>query len=213
MFSHWRRVLPLAFAKAMSAGRARKRRLISTGPTRKRAKRLCLRLERGGKPGKQQPPSVEYPRIHGYEILGELGKGGMGVVYKARQIKADRLVALKMILHGDHADDAGPRPLPHRGRGHRPLAASHIVQIYEIGEHDGLPFFSLEFCPGGSLDKKLKGTPLPPQEAADLVETLARAMHAAHKRGVVHRDLKPANILLAGRAGSAQRRTRLSLRR
>src|SRR5207302_9593886 len=76
------------------------------------------------------------------------------------------------------------------------LQHPHIVQIHEIGECDGLPFFSLEFCPGDSLDKKLKGVPMPPVEAAALVETLARAMDAAHQAGVVHRDLKPANVLL-----------------
>src|SRR5262249_11366908 len=73
----------------------------------------------------------------------------------------------------------------------------NIVQIYEVGEHDGLPYFSLEFCPGGSLARKLARTPQPPRDAAALVRTLARAMHAAHEKGVVHRDLKPANVLLA----------------
>ena len=105
----------------------------------------------------------------------------MGVVYKARHSKLDRLVALKMILAGGHAGAGGPGALPHRGRGRRPPAAPNIVQIYEVGEHDGLPYFSLEFCDGGSLAQKLDGTPLPPQEAARLVEKLARGMHAAHR--------------------------------
>jgi serine/threonine-protein kinase len=77
------------------------------------------------------------------------------------------------------------------------LQHPNIVQIHEVGEHDGRPFFPLEFCPGGSLEQKLAGTPLPPAEAAALVGVLARAVHAAHQKGVVHRDLKPANVLLA----------------
>jgi serine/threonine protein kinase len=133
----------------------------------------------------------------GYEILGELGRGGMGVVYKARQRKADRLVALKMILAGGHA---GPDQLARfrtEAEAIARLQHSHVVQIFEVGEHQGLPFFSLEFCPGGSLDKKLAGTPLPPTKAAALVEKLARAMQAAHEAKILHRDLKLANVLLA----------------
>ena len=107
-----------------------------------------------------------------------------------------RLVALKMILAGQYA---GPQELA-RFRSEAEAVARlqhpHIVQIYEVGEHDGQPYFSLEFVDGGSLAQKLDGTPLPPRQAARLVETLARAMHAAHQAGVVHRDLKPANVLL-----------------
>src|SRR5262249_19072581 len=76
------------------------------------------------------------------------------------------------------------------------LQHPHIVQIFEVGNHQGLPFFSLEFCPGGSLDKKLAGTPMPPGEAAALVEKLARGVQAAHEAQVIHRDLKPANVPL-----------------
>jgi WD40 repeat protein/Flp pilus assembly protein TadD/tRNA A-37 threonylcarbamoyl transferase component Bud32 len=134
--------------------------------------------------------------LGGYEILGELGRGGMGVVYKARQTKLGRLVALKMVLAGSHA---GPDELARfktEAEAIARLQHPHIVQVHEVGEHDGRPFFSLEFCPGGSLAQKLAGTPLSPQEAAALVETLARAMQAAHAKGVIHRDLKPANVLL-----------------
>jgi hypothetical protein len=121
----------------------------------------------------------------------------MGIVYKARQRKADRLVALKMILAGGHA---GPDELARfrtEAEAIARLQHPHIVQVFEVGEHDGLPFFSLEFCPGGSLDKKLAGTPLPPIKAATLVGKLARGVQAAHKARVLHRDLKPANVLLA----------------
>jgi eukaryotic-like serine/threonine-protein kinase len=135
--------------------------------------------------------------VPGYEIVGELGRGGMGVVYKARQLGLNRLVGLKMILSGGHAAEADLARFRTEAEAIARLRHPHIVQIHEVGEHDGLPFFSLEFCPGGSLDRKLAGTPLPPGEAAALVETLARAMHAAHRKGVVHRDLKPSNVLLA----------------
>jgi WD40 repeat protein/tetratricopeptide (TPR) repeat protein len=135
--------------------------------------------------------------VPGYEILGVLGRGGMGVVYKARQVAADRAVALKMILHGGHADDGALTRFRTEARAIARLQHSHIVQVYEVGEHAGLPYFSLEFCPGGSLEKKLAATPLAPHDGAALVERLARAMHAAHQNGVIHRDLKPANVLLS----------------
>ncbi len=134
--------------------------------------------------------------VPGYEILGELGRGGMGVVYKARHLKLGRVVALKMILAGGHAGAADLARFKTEAEAVARLQHPNIVQIFEVGEHGGLPFLSLEFCGGGSLDKKLAGTPLPPKEAAALVETLARAVQAAHDKGVVHRDLKPANVLL-----------------
>jgi hypothetical protein len=139
---------------------------------------------------------TELPEVPGYEILGELGRGGMGVVYQARQKGLGRLVALKMILHADHAGPADRRRFRAEAEAVAHLQHPHLVQIFEVGEHGGRPFYSLEFCPGGSLERKLAGTPLPPREAASLVESLARAMHAAHRAGFVHRDLKPANILL-----------------
>jgi serine/threonine-protein kinase len=139
-------------------------------------------------------PQVSIP---GYDILGELGRGGMGVVYRARQTKLNRLVALKMVLAGGHAGEADLARFVTEAEAIARLQHPNIVQIYEVGEFGGLPFFSLEFCHGGSLDKKLAGTPMSPREAAALVETLARAMHAAHEKGVIHRDLKPANVLLA----------------
>ena len=135
--------------------------------------------------------------VPGYEILGELGRGGMGVVYQARQTKLNRLVALKMILAGSHAGAADLARFRTEAEAVARLQHPNIVQVYEVGEHEGMPFFSLEFCGGGSLEKKLDGTPLPPKEAAALVETLARAMQAAHEQRVIHRDLKPANVLLA----------------
>jgi serine/threonine protein kinase/tetratricopeptide (TPR) repeat protein len=145
-----------------------------------------------------------WPNVKGYEILEELGRGGMGVVYKARQEGLKRLVALKMI----RADvPTGPVELA-RFRTEAAAAARlqhpHIVQIHEIGTHEGRPYFSLEFVAGGSLAQHLAGTPLLAFRAAQLTETLARAVHHAHQSGVIHRDLKPANILLSfGREPSA----------
>jgi serine/threonine protein kinase len=139
---------------------------------------------------------VNLPAILGYEILDELGRGGMGVVYKARQVGLDRLVAVKMILSGAHA---GPKE---RSRFRREAEAvarlqhPHIVQIYEVGEAGGNPFVSLELVDGGSLANMIDGGPVPGHRAAQLVETLARAVHSAHQRNIIHRDLKPANVLL-----------------
>jgi WD40 repeat protein len=142
------------------------------------------------------PPAPERPKVPGYEILGELGRGGMGVVYKARHLRLDRLVALKMVLTGAHA---GPQELERfriEAQAVAHLQHANIVQIYEVGEQDGLPFFSLEFVDGGSLAGKLAGQPQPAPSAAAMVALLARAMHHAHLQGIVHRDLKPANVLL-----------------
>jgi hypothetical protein len=121
----------------------------------------------------------------------------MGVVYRARQTALNRVVALKMILYADHAGASGRQRFRTEAEAVARLQHPHIVQIHEVGEAHGLPYFSLEFCPGGSLADKLKEAPLAPAEAARLVEQLARAMEAAHQKGVVHRDLKPANVLLA----------------
>ncbi len=141
------------------------------------------------------PPPLPSPP--GYEILGELGRGGMGVVYKARQLGFNRIVAVKMILAGSYAGDDERERFRIETQAVARLLHPNIVQVHEVGEHEGRPFFSMEFCPGGALDRKLNATPLPPQEAAALVETLARAMQSAHQKGVIHRDLKPANVLLA----------------
>jgi WD40 repeat protein len=122
----------------------------------------------------------------------------MGVVYKARHVKLNRLAALKMILGGAHAGAIQLERFRTEAEAVARLQHPNIVQIYEIGEQDGLPFFALEFVDGGSLSDKLALTALPARQAAEMTTALARAMHLAHQRGIIHRDLKPANILLDG---------------
>jgi serine/threonine protein kinase/tetratricopeptide (TPR) repeat protein len=142
--------------------------------------------------------TVEGVAVPGYEILEELGRGGMGVVYKARHVRLQRLVALKMILSGAHAGAAGLARFRAEAEAVAQLQHPNIVQIYETGEHDGRAYFSLEFVEGGSLEQRMQESATPPRAAAGLVETLAATMEVAHQRGIVHRDLKPANILLGG---------------
>jgi serine/threonine protein kinase/Tfp pilus assembly protein PilF len=142
------------------------------------------------------PPPVYSPNIRGYEILGELGRGGMGVVFKARQIELKRLVALKMILSGPYASTEELARFRLEAEAAAGLQHSNIVQIYAIGQHKGLPYFCMEFVDGGSLSRRIGGKAQAPEEAARLIEILARAVHHAHEHGFIHRDLKPSNVLL-----------------
>jgi serine/threonine protein kinase len=149
------------------------------------------------------PPRAATPNIPGYEILEILGRGGMGVVYKARQTHLKRLVALKMILAGAQAGTEELLRFRTEAQAVARLKHPNVVQIYEVGEHEGKPYCALEFVEGGTLAKHLSGAPLPPRQAAEVLEALARAMDAAHQAGIVHRDLKPANVLLATGATTA----------
>jgi serine/threonine-protein kinase len=149
-------------------------------------------LEEGSEPSSR----LSQVLVPGYEIVGELGRGGMGVVYKARQVGLNRWVALKMVLAAAHATQHQLNRFLTEAKAVADLQHPNIVQIYENGTHDGLPYFSLEFVGGGSLDAKVHRKAQPPREAAHMVETLAQAMQYAHEKGVIHRDLKPANILL-----------------
>lgn len=147
----------------------------------------------GGGPG---AAGTELPKIPGYTVLGVLGRGGMGVVYKARHLKLERDVAVKMLLMGDWA---GPSELARFMREAQAIAAlrhPHIIQVYDMGDLEGRPFFTMEYIEGGSLAQKLAGVPQPARDAAAMVATLAEAVEFAHANGIIHRDLKPANILL-----------------
>lgn len=148
-------------------------------------------FSRGAFPGEKS-----WPWVAGYEILEELGRGGMGVVYKARQSGLRRLVALKMILVGCQADEERLARFRDEAEVLAQLEHPNIVKIHEVGEQDGRPYFSFEFVNGGSLAQRLGATPQPARPAAVFVEKLARAVHVAHEQGIIHRDLKPANILL-----------------
>ena len=143
------------------------------------------------------PRPIGLPHVAGYDVLGEIGRGGMGVVYKARQTSLNRLVALKMILSGAHAGHDERARFRREAEAVGRLQHANIVQVFESGEHQGLAYLCLEYVPGSSLAHSLSGLPQPVRASAELVETLARAMEYAHRQGVVHRDLKPANILLA----------------
>jgi hypothetical protein len=151
--------------------------------------------------GVTAPLATGLPQVPGYEVEAVLGRGGMGVVYKARHVALKRTVALKMLAAG-HADPAERARFRAEAEAVARLQHPNIVQIYEIGEAAGRPFFALEYVAGGSLAERLVGQPLPPRDAARLVAALAEAMHLAHSRNLVHRDLKPANVLLAAKSNA-----------
>ena len=134
--------------------------------------------------------------IPGYEIEAQLGHGGMGVVFRARHVRLNRLVAIKMILGGQYASSEARIRFLTEAEAIAKLHHPHIVQVYEFGQHEGFPYFTLEFLEGGTLERLLGGTPLAPKRAAQLVKQLAHAVQHAHDRGIIHRDLKPSNILM-----------------
>lgn len=134
-------------------------------------------------------------RIGGYELLHEIGRGGMGVVFLARQPGLDRLVAVKMLLAGHYGGEAAARRLLHEAREAARLRHPAIVSVHEVGEHDGQPFYSMDFIEGEDLAARAQRRRFTPREAAMLVEKLAHAVAHAHGAGVLHRDLKPTNVL------------------
>jgi serine/threonine-protein kinase len=140
---------------------------------------------------------VPLPSIPGYEVLGVLGQGGMGIVYKARHVALDRLAALKMIRSQRLADDSVRTRFRTEARAVAQFDHPNLVRVHEYGEAKGQPYFALEFVPGGSLAERCKDDPLPPRAVAALMAPLTDAVAYAHRRGILHRDLKPANVLLA----------------
>ncbi|MGC3968019.1 MAG: serine/threonine-protein kinase [Pirellulales bacterium] len=137
------------------------------------------------------------PLIHDHEIQAVLGRGGMGVVYQAKHIKLNRIVALKMLLAGAQAGRSEYLRFMKEAEAAAALKHPNIVQIYDYGEAAGQPYFTMEYVEGGTLAEKLAGAAQPVRDAAKMTAVLAHAVDAAHRSGVIHRDLKPANILVA----------------
>jgi serine/threonine-protein kinase len=142
-------------------------------------------------------PDAEPPRFPGYEVQAVLGRGGMGIVYRARDRRLNRPVALKMLPAGAFSRPEEIERFLRGAEANAALRHPNIVQVYDVGDLDGRPYFTMEFVEGGSLAQRLSGKPVPADEAVALLATMAEAVQAAHDGGIVHRDLKPANILLA----------------
>ncbi len=136
------------------------------------------------------------PKVPGFEVLGELGRGGMGVVYLARRTLLNRMCALKMILAGEHASPESAVRFLAEAEAVARLSHPNVVRIHSIGEHEGYPYLELEYAEAGNLHQRLEGKPWPARRAVALVEALSRGVAEAHRLGIVHRDLKPGNVLL-----------------
>ena len=141
------------------------------------------------------PFDGELPQISGYEMQRVLGRGGVAIVYLAQHVRLGRSVAVKMLLAGHHAKQ---RELDRFSREARTLAELHhpnIVQIFDVADYNGCPYFTMEYLNGGSLSDRVKERPMPAKDAASMIATFAEAIHAAHQSGIIHRDLTPSNIL------------------
>ena len=142
------------------------------------------------------PNEVPLPEVPGYTVEAVLGCGGMGVVFRARHLRLDRVVALKMALAGTYAGPLERERFQREAEAVARLRHPNVVQVYDVGDAGGRPYFTMEFVDGGSLAQKLAGAPLPAHQATQLVAILTGAVQAAHQAGIVHRDLKPGNVLL-----------------
>jgi len=140
--------------------------------------------------------TARLPQIRGYDVEGILGRGGMGIVYRVRHQKLNRIVALKMLVAGPYASPREVARFVRESQAVAELQHPNIVQVHDVGDLDGRPYFTMEFVEGGSLAQALAGAPQAARYAARLVASLAGGVHLAHAKGVIHRDLKPANILL-----------------
>jgi eukaryotic-like serine/threonine-protein kinase len=147
-------------------------------------------------PGDLSSAAFELPQIPGHELHEVLGRGGMGVVYKARHLGLNRLVAVKMLLNGAHSNPDARERFLREAEAVAGLRHPNIVQVFDLGDQGGQPYLTMEFIEGGNLARKLEGTPQSPRYAAALLATLAEAVEAAHRNGILHRDLKPSNVLL-----------------
>ena len=174
---------------------SRRKRLILDAKPRQPSSFYVPPAEKSDAVGGDAGSAAYPPQVDGYDIVGRLGRGGMGVVYRARQHGLDRLVALKMLRGGSHADAETLARFRIEVRAVARLRHNHVVQVFDVGESHGLPYVSLELLEGGSLEAKTSGNPQPEPDSARLVATLARAIGSAHAAGIVHRDLKPANVL------------------
>lgn len=166
-----------------------------------------------GQPGVSEPIETAtndqqqpLPEVPGYELLGELGRGGMAVVYKARQQRPQRIVALKIMHHPTNGDQSWVARFRAEAEAAAQLEHPHIVRMYEVGEAKGLSYLALEFIDGQTLADRTQGQPQPARWSAELLMLVARAMQFAHERGIIHRDLKPGNILLQKTEGGPQPR-------
>ena len=143
-------------------------------------------------------------QLPGYDVLEELGRGGMGIVYKARQRQLNRLVAVKVLLPSAPGDTEDFARFRAEAEAVARIRHANIVQVHEVGEQDGRPYCVMEYLDGGTLQQRLAGQPLAPRPAAELLQALAHGIHAAHQAGIVHRDLKPSNVLMSGEGLPAQ---------
>ena len=153
-------------------------------------------IDREGDTPTAPPQESRLPTIPGYEVETVLGRGGMGIVFRARHLRLNRVVALKMALADAYAGPLERSRFQREAEAVARLQHPHVVQIHDVGDSEGRPYFTMEYVDGGSLAERIRRAPQPACQAAALLETLANAVHAAHRNGIVHRDLKPANVLM-----------------